>query len=113
MSDSFLELSRKSRHFDERMLNDGTMTIGRGRNVSIVVQPSLSPGYAFVSLLIGNECSWTKRPIRRDAVPAMIDMELPKRTRITWEFVEESQRVAEAMFTGYETRQRLLFEAVL
>ena len=100
---SVLELSSQSRHFDERMLDDTTMVTGIASNLSVLVQPHTSPGYAHVSILIGEACTWTKRGILRDAVPAMLEMELPEDARIEWEFFESANRVSEAMFKSEES----------
>ena len=88
----------KPREFDQQLLVETTMAIGIGDDISVVVQPNTALGYAHVSILIGEACTYTKRGIRRDHVPMLIDMELPKDSRIKWEFFESADRVSEAMF---------------
>lgn len=93
-----MELSRQSRHFDERMMIDTMVIIGQGPQITIVIQPDESVGFAHMSVIRGEECTWTKRPIRREAVPAMLEMELPMNAQISWEFIESEQRVSEPLF---------------
>lgn len=93
-----LNLSRESRHFDERMLNDTTTIVGRLDDISAAVQPSETPGFAYVSVLSSDDCIWSDRPIRRDAVGAWLEMNLPLQVQLSWEFIESAQRATEPLF---------------
>lgn len=84
---------------DGRMLDDLTAAHGSGEHIDVVVEPSTTPGYAFLSILIGNECVWLKRPIIRDAIPQIVKGEIPADTRLSWEFTENAERVDRALFS--------------
>ena len=81
-----------------RMMEDTTAAFGTGDGIDVVVEPSISPGYAYLSILIGTECVWLKRPIRRNKIPMLLRGEIPADARLSWEFAENANRVNQALF---------------
>ncbi len=81
-----------------RMLEETTAAYGTAEGIDVVVEPSVSPGYAYLSILIGTECVWLKRPIIRKGIPVLLRGEIPADARLSWEFTENADRVNQALF---------------
>lgn len=107
MTTSILEDSKKYRYFDERMIREQMLIMGKGKNLSVIIQPSMLVGYSYISFLSTKQCVWTPRPIRCDAIPMWLDFSLPKRISISWEFMQDASRVERPVFMSME---RTLFD---
>jgi hypothetical protein len=83
----------------DQMLDETTAAYGTGEDINVVVEPSTTPGYAYLSILVGTKCVWLKRPIHRNAIPELIKGEIPADARLTWEFAENAGRVDRALFS--------------
>ena len=92
---SFLSLSRQSRFYDERLLADDAIGFGSDARFTVLIQPSMDDGHAYVGYIDRKEDSVTfwKRPIRRDAVVGCLEVTLPDDCRsLEWEVEVTSTR---------------------
>lgn len=83
----------------EQMLDEASAAYGESEGINVIVEPSRTPGYAYLSILNGNDCVWLKRPIQRNHIPRLIRAEIPANARLSWVFTENANRVDRAMFS--------------